>query len=125
MDELTKNNIVLSLPINPAYVSAVCMTASSIADKIGLSAHETETVINAVSGACLFIIKNAPASEKSFFNVVFAVYESTLGIMVSCSNVLSGFDKSALPHMDEIIYSNYPGAFSIKMIKNHNGNFFK
>jgi len=124
-------NIELSLPINPAYVSAARLTASSIANRIGFDADEIEDVKAAVSEACIFIIKNSPADEKLFFKVVFNVAKNAVIIKFMCDRHLSRevdienemglLMIKAL--MDELVV-NEKGKFSIKIRKSHKTNEF-
>ena len=127
-----EDNIELSLPINPAYVSAARLTASSIANRIGFDADEIEDIKAAVSEACTFIIKNSSPNDKSFFKVTFAIYEATLGICLSCDQPFPAVDVAkemgllmikAL--MDDIkLITDNPKFFSVKMMKNHKINAF-
>ena len=84
-DFASNDNIELSLPVNPAYVSAARLTASSIASRIGFDADEIEDVKAAVSEACIFIIKNAPLRDNAVFKVAFSISESMVEINFSCS----------------------------------------
>ncbi|GHV38816.1 histidine kinase [Clostridia bacterium] len=80
-----EDSIVLSLPINPAYVSAARLTASSIANRIGFDIDEIEDVKAAVSEACTYIIKNAPNNNQEFFKIIFAIKEVTMTIRIECA----------------------------------------
>ena len=63
--------IQLSLPLNAAYVSAARLTASSVANRMGFSTDEIEDIKAAVSEACTFIIKKAPAVPTGNFVIQF------------------------------------------------------
>ena len=125
--------IELSLPVNPAYVSAARLTASSIANRLGFDADEIEDLKAAVSEACIFIIKNAPCDENTFFKLIFVIRRGKPGtdtgaamkIEFNCDSIFPETDPSeemglmmikAL--MDEMVILT-EDKFSIQVMKNH------
>lgn len=77
---LGEDCIELGLPINPAYVSAARLTASSIANRMGFNIEEIEDIKAAVSEACTYLIKRNLHSSSKMFNIQFKLISSTLEI---------------------------------------------
>ena len=84
--------IRLSFPINPAYVSSARLTASSIANRIMLDIDEIEDIKTAVSEACTYIIKHAPLTKGSNFEICFMPRPDEISVEI-VANVKS--DKAA------------------------------
>ncbi len=72
--------IELGLPINPAYVSAARLTASSIANRMGFNIEEIEDIKAAVSEACTYLIKRNLHSNSKMFQIQFRLIDNTLEI---------------------------------------------
>lgn len=72
--------IELGLPINPAYVSAARLTASSIANRMGFNIEEIEDIKAAVSEACTYLIKRNLHSSSKMFQIQFRLANNTLEI---------------------------------------------
>jgi serine/threonine-protein kinase RsbW len=82
--------IQLSLPLNATYVSAARLTASNIAYKMGFDIDGIEDVKAAVSEACAYVIKKAPAppSEVAYYLINFELSDSELEINLNLSKDL-------------------------------------
>jgi len=65
------DQIRLSFPVNPAYVSSARLTVSSIANRISFDIDEIEDIKTAVSEACIYIIKRSAAFAGSNFEICF------------------------------------------------------
>jgi len=78
-----KENIELSLPVNAAYVSAARLTASSIANRLGFDIDEIEDIKAAVSEACTYVIKRSNASRSTVFKLVFYMDDGFLEIRIA------------------------------------------
>ncbi len=87
-------NIQLTLPINPSYVSAARLTASSIANRVGFDIDEIEDIKAAVSEACTFIIKKLSNGD---FTLHFSVSQGVLNIVLSTKG-----EVSLVPDEDEM-----------------------
>ena len=81
-------SIELLLPCNAAYISAVRLTASSIAGRLKFAIDEIEDIKVAVSEACIFIIRELSASGKSEFKITFILSKNMIEIMLFCSAVI-------------------------------------
>jgi serine/threonine-protein kinase RsbW len=122
-----QDSIVLSLPINPAYVSAARLTASSIANRIGFGIDEIEDVKMAVSEACTFVIRNAPNAEGGLFKIVFTVKNETIEIMIECQQSFPkitpeeelGQALMIIKNFTDELIISYGETFSAKLIKTH------
>ncbi|MDR2649355.1 MAG: ATP-binding protein [Clostridiales bacterium] len=71
VNNVEQDCIQLSLPLNAAYVSAARLTASSVANRMGFSTDEIEDIKAAVSEACTFVIRKAPANASENFLIQF------------------------------------------------------
>lgn len=87
MNNPKPENIELTLPINSAYVSAIRLTASSIANRMNFNIDETEDVKAAVSEACTFIIKKSNPAVNKEFKVSFILIDKTLEINIVSENM--------------------------------------
>lgn len=72
--------IELSLPVNPAYVSAARLTASSVANRMGFNIEEIEDIKAAVSEACTYLIKRNLHCGSKMFRIQFKLIKSSLEI---------------------------------------------
>lgn len=70
------DSIKLTLPIDPAYVSAARLTASSVSERMGFYS-EAEDVKAAVSEACIFIINHCSQGGADRFCIEFATNDDT------------------------------------------------
>ncbi len=93
-DSRNSENIELSLPINPAYVSAARLTASTIANRMKFDTDEIEDVKAAVSEGCAYLIKRASPGIHAMFKIIFTVNGVNLRI-----DLVSNFES--LPVSDE------------------------
>jgi len=80
--------IQLSLPLNAAYVSAARLTASSVANRMGFSTDEIEDIKAAVSEACTFVIKKAPAEPAGNFLIQFHMSSAMMSIHIETHGLL-------------------------------------
>lgn len=127
---LGEDCIELGLPINPAYVSAARLTASSIANRMGFNIEEIEDIKAAVSEACTYLIKRNLHSSSKMFNIQFKLINSTLEINLSSKKpkeIRNIYDDDTLgimmieALMDKIFVSdNDDSEMKISMIKNLN-----
>lgn len=127
---LGEDCIELGLPINPAYVSAARLTASSIANRMGFNIEEIEDIKAAVSEACTYLIKRNLHSSSKMFNIQFKLINSTLEINLSSEKpreIKNIYDDDTLgimmieALMDKIFVSdNDDSEMKISMIKNLN-----
>ncbi len=131
-ENMEKESIKLSLPVNAAYVSAARLTASSIANRIGFDIDEIEDIKAAVSEACTYIIKKLSQDKLLDYNINFHLFDKTLQIDIKIDSTLDLVEKDnemsimmikAL--MDEISVDTVGNnATLIKMVKNHKRNIF-
>jgi len=77
--------IELGLPLNPAYVSAARLTASSIANRMGFDIEDIEDIKAAVSEACTYLIKQYQLDRdgQSTFKIQFMIKEEGLEIQLT------------------------------------------
>ncbi len=90
---LVNDKIVLSIPLNSAYISAARLTAASISNRLGFSSAEIEDVKAAVSEGCTFIIKEFAAYDEEFFKVSFIIGENSLTIHIDIDKPIESFDE--------------------------------
>lgn len=120
--------IELGLPINPAYVSAARLTASSIANRMGFNIEEIEDIKAAVSEACTYLIKRNLHSTSKMFQIQFKLINNTLEITLVSKKPTEAkniYDDDTLgivmieALMDKIFVSdNNSTEMKISMIKN-------
>lgn len=125
---LGEDCIELGLPINPAYVSAARLTASSIANRMGFNIEEIEDIKAAVSEACTYLIKRNLHSTSKMFQIQFKLINQGLEInLTSEKNTANNnvYDNDSLgimmieALMDKIFVSNDDDPeMKISMIKN-------
>lgn len=125
---LGEDCIELGLPINPAYVSAARLTASSIANRMGFNIEEIEDIKAAVSEACTYLIKRNLHSTSKMFQIQFKLINQGLEInLTSEKNTVNNnvYDNDSLgimmieALMDKIFVSNDDDPeMKISMIKN-------
>ena len=125
-----KEIIELSMPINAAYVSAVRLTSSSIANRLGFDVDEIEDIKAAVSEACAFIIKKSDAAKSKLFKVTFTMDASFIEIkMDSCFRLAETTDDDDMSLlmvkalMDDLeVFSKTDSDVEIIMLKKHKEN---
>ena len=127
-DYISSNeNVQLSLPLNPAYVYSVRLTASSIATRCGFDIDEIEDIKAAVSEACAFVINELPSKVGSAFTLNFEIHKNVIEITIKAKttvdlDLLDG-DMSIImikALMDKFQISNVSNdCIEIKMSKNH------
>lgn len=132
------DSIKLTLPIDPAYVSAARLTASSVSERMGFYS-ESEDVKAAVSEACIFIINHCNQGGTDHFCIEFTTHndnhkhaiqkEESLIIRLTTelhdtvlatnqTDTLGMQMMQALMNSVEIIFED--GGIGIKMIKHKN-----
>jgi serine/threonine-protein kinase RsbW len=84
--------IELGLPVNPAYVSAARLTASSIANRMGFNIEDIEDIKAAVSEACTYLIKQNSQNRQSMFQIKFILKNKFLEIFISAKKDPSSKD---------------------------------
>ncbi|MDR5658921.1 ATP-binding protein [Serpentinicella sp. ANB-PHB4] len=77
-----EDNIQLSIPNKPEYVSIVRLTLSSIASKMGFDIEEIEDLKVAVSEACTNAITHGIKEEEKNFEILFQTYDKKIEITV-------------------------------------------
>lgn len=82
---INQDTIELGLPLNPAYVSAARLTASSIANRMGFNIEDIEDIKAAVSEACTYLIKQyeLDRSTQSTFKIEFMIKDEELEIQLT------------------------------------------
>lgn len=97
---MNQDIIELGLPLNPAYVSAARLTASSIANRMGFDIEEIEDIKAAVSEACTYLIKQYQLDKnaQSTFKIQFIIKDEGLEIqLTTCRfNKNSGHEEDGL-----------------------------
>jgi len=79
MEKYNEDDIELKLPVNPAYVSAARLTASSIANRMGFNIEDIEDIKAAVSEACTYLIKRHYLSTQAdVYKIVFSLLPEKL-----------------------------------------------
>ena len=121
--------IQLSLPLNAAYVSAARLTASSVANRMGFSTDEIEDIKAAVSEACTFIIKKAPAEPAGNFTIQFHMSIAQMEIHIQTNGLLRQEpDEMSLimikALMDQLLIQTENDGTLLYMTKTHNDSLF-
>ncbi|WP_341875898.1 ATP-binding protein [Defluviitalea saccharophila] len=82
---MNQDIIELGLPLNPAYVSAARLTASSIANRMGFDIEDIEDIKAAVSEACTYLIKQyqLDRNAQSTFKIQFMIKDEGLEIQLT------------------------------------------
>ncbi len=127
----TNESIELSLPINPAYVSAARLTASSVAGRMGFDISETEDIKTAVSEACIFIIKKVSSQTKCDFKISFLLVDDSLQITLFAKGKYEdGYEEDLGVMMIKALMDNFAvsrfddESIEIKLTKQHKENPF-
>ena len=81
------DSIKLTLPIDPAYVSAARLTASSVSERMGFHS-ESEDVKAAVSEACIFIINHCSQGGPDHFCIEFTTVDDDSQIHMQSNDTL-------------------------------------
>ncbi len=83
------NIIKLSLPLNPAYVSTIRLTSSSISERMNFSISDIEDIKTAISEVATYIISTCKAPECTTFEISFKSESNNLNvdIVIPSSNV--------------------------------------
>lgn len=117
--------IELVLPLNPAYVSAARLTASSITNRLSFDIEKSEDIKSAVSEACIYIIRRKTGRGVTNFKIQFDIYEHKLEVSLTCdvgNAINDDVDEYGLimikAFMDEAeIIEDKQGIFSVRMMK--------
>lgn len=80
------NKISLTLPVDPAYVSAARLTASSVANRMGFDIDEIEDIKAAVSEAGTYIIKHCSSGNAEGIQISFEIEEDEMVISILVEN---------------------------------------
>lgn len=128
------NKISLTLPVDPAYVSAARLTASSVANRMCFDIDEIEDIKAAVSEASTYIIKHCTSNSAEGIQISFEMEDDimTISIFVGNSTGIKIDDSD----MGLIMIKALVDSFSIEtkrednnvlltMIKKHSGISFK
>lgn len=81
------NKISLTLPIDPAYVSAARLTASSVANRMGFDIDEIEDIKAAVSEASTYIIKHSKPKANTDLQINFDMDDDKMTISILVENI--------------------------------------
>lgn len=131
-ENFAQNEVIeLALPINPAYVSAARLTASSIANRMNFDIEEIEDIKTAVSEACTYLIRRNSKRDdgNGKFNINFILHTMSLEINFTCElsegDSVDDDDKMGIimikALMDEVsLHSESLSMIEIKMKKNKN-----
>jgi len=128
---IKEESIVLTLPVNSAYISAARLIASSIANRLTFNIDEIEDIKSAVSEACTYLIKKLPCNTRTNFQLIFHTKQDKLEIELSANYIIKQetMEKemsllmiNAL--MDDCSLSGGMNKFTINMVKNHKQNSF-
>ena len=121
---IIKDNIKMSIPNKPEYVSVVRLTTSALANKIGFNIEEIDDIKVAIAEACTFLLKSKLNNEN--FNIEYNLFDTKLSIKVRGSrpnteskeckeNILGLFIIESL--MDEVGFNKDNDFIEIIMIK--------
>lgn len=128
------NDIIeLTLPMNPAYVSAARLTVSSIANRMGFNIEDIEDIKAAVSEACTYLIKqNMHTNPSKVFKLQFKIIQNSLEIILTTEKISKDknpYEDNSLgilmieALMDKIDVFEENDILKISMIKNINDSF--
>ncbi len=110
-EDLNKENVKVSLPSKPQYVSIARMTSSVIANKIGFNIEDIEDIKVAVGEACNNAVIHG--CEDSNFNVEFTI--SSDKVIIEVRDEGKGFEVDKCPCPD--ICNPKEGGLGIFIIK--------
>ncbi len=121
---IIKDNIKMSIPNKPEYVSVIRLTTSALANKIGFNIEEIDDIKVATAEACTFLLKSKLNNEN--FNIEYNLFDTKLSIKVTGSrsntelkeckeNILGLFIIESL--MDEVGFNKDNDFIEIIMIK--------
>lgn len=123
------NKISLTLPIDPAYVSAARLTASSVANRMGFDIDEIEDIKAAVSEASTYIIKHSKPIKNTDLQINFDMEDNKMTISILVENIakidVDSNDMGLLmikALIDEFEFKNVEeeNTLLIVMVKKHN-----
>ncbi len=77
---MTKDNISLSIPCKPDYISVVRLTTSAIANSMGLNIDEIEDIKVCIGEACVNVINQ---NCKDEIHIEYEIQEDKLTIKVN------------------------------------------
>ena len=80
--------IILTLPMNAAYISAARLTSSSIANRLGFGIEEVEDIKTAVSEACTFVIDKFSQLTQKPFVLKFEPDKDNLSVFLEVEGML-------------------------------------
>lgn len=124
-----EDDIELKLPVNPAYVSAARLTASSVANRMGFNIEDIEDIKAAVSEACTYLIKKKQVvTDSETYKIVFSLSSTKLSIhlWMQSSNISQDPDMETENElgilmlqslMDELEFNEENGQIHISMQK--------
>jgi len=111
-EDLNNENVCISLPSKPEYVSIARMTSSVIANKIGFNIEDIEDIKVAVGEACNNAVLHGCDSNRNF-DIEFTISRDRVIIKVKDSG--KGFDVDKCPRPD--ICNPKEGGLGIFVIK--------
>lgn len=109
---LNNENVCISLPSKPEYVSIARMTSSVVANKIGFNIEEIEDIKVAVGEACNNAVLHG-CEESSNFSVEFTIGEDK--VIIEIRDEGNGFNVDKCPVPD--ICNPKEGGLGIFIIK--------
>tara|TARA_B100000965_G_C19437367_1_gene689232 strand:+ start:267 stop:725 length:459 start_codon:yes stop_codon:yes gene_type:complete len=112
VEGLNNENVCISLPSKPEYVSIVRMTSSVVANKVGFNIEEIEDIKVAVGEACNNAVLHG-CGESSNFSVEFTIGEDK--VIIEIRDEGNGFNVDKCPVPD--ICNPKEGGLGIFIIK--------
>lgn len=107
------DQIRLSFPVNPAYVSSARLTVSSIANRINFDIDEIEDIKTAVSEACIYIIKRSAAFAGSNFEICFTPGQQEMYVEILAEDKAGGDIEASSEEMSLMMIKALVDEFSI------------
>lgn len=92
---MSNNTVKLSLPLNPAYVSTIRLTSSSISERMNFNISEVEDIRIALSETATYIINECNPSHCNSFDVTFKMENEKLLVDILIPTSSSGFLESS------------------------------
>lgn len=119
-----KDNIKMSIPNKPEYVSVIRLTTSALANKIGFNIEEIDDIKVAIAEACTFALQRK--IENDNLNIEYNLFDSKLSIVVRGDNLNNKVNESKENElglfiieslMDEVIFNDDNDSIEIIMTK--------
>lgn len=102
IDSIDKDNIKLSVPNKPEYVSIVRLTASAIANRMGFNIEEIDDIKVAIGEACTNAIQHALNKEDENYEISFIVNDDKLHINVKDTGIGNCSSRIKTPNVEDL-----------------------